>query len=107
MIRPTMADVMPANRMENPLLTIVFPSSSVHSNKLPFCRIGMIAFAYVCSRSSPAVDRTRNATMSKERSPNVRPEKRADRQTRTTARGMEAASGRSGESSTVVVLVQT
>ena len=65
-------------------LTATFPSKSVHSNKLPFCLIGMIFFAHHANCKSSPWATISKPVRSRPNKPNVRPEKRPESATSTT-----------------------
>ena len=83
--RPTRPSVRSAIRIAMSAFTIVFPSSNVHSSKLPLARTGMIFLAYSFSSSSPPSARISSETMSRDIRPRVRPENNPESSSRKTA----------------------
>mmetsp|Transcript_7419 Transcript_7419/g.21936 ORF Transcript_7419/g.21936 Transcript_7419/m.21936 type:complete len:233 (+) Transcript_7419:1789-2487(+) len=83
MMRPATPLVTSATMILVAALTMVLPSSSVHSSKLPFSRMGMMSRACSRSSASPPSSRIFRPFISKDNSPSVNPENSAHSGTNT------------------------
>ena len=75
--RPIHPVVRSARRIEIAALTTVLPSSRVHSNRLPWQRMGRMAVALFLSHGSPACSNILRPTTSRRKRPKVNPAKSA------------------------------
>mmetsp|Transcript_6091 Transcript_6091/g.21990 ORF Transcript_6091/g.21990 Transcript_6091/m.21990 type:complete len:203 (-) Transcript_6091:79-687(-) len=96
--KPITPVVTLAIKIEISEFTAVFPSKSVHNNKFPFLRTGIIVFAYSLSSVSPPSAMISNPTGSKLINPNVSPENRAESKIKQHPKMMLAVAGRNGAS---------
>ena len=99
MINPITPLVTLAMRIEINEFTAVFPSNSVHSNKFPFLRTGMMALACALIRVAPSAMISK-PTGSSDIRPRVRPLNNAESMMRETPRMSEAVAGRKGSAAT-------
>lgn len=74
-------------------LTKTFPSNIVHNRKLPRFRTGYIFFAYFLSSGEPASWITTKSCGVNDIKPRFKPEKRPERESKSTRQAMVAHTG--------------